>query len=466
VSPEGGGDGAANGVARDGGRARPAGAVELNPPAAVRRIVQLLEEAGFSTWAVGGAVRDAFAGNPPGDWDLTTAARPRDVRRLFRRTVPIGIDHGTVGVIGEDRRMVEVTTFRRDVETFGRHAVVAFADTLEEDLQRRDFTINAVAWHPLTGEVRDPHGGVPDLRERVLRTVGAPAERFAEDRLRVLRALRFAGRFRLRIDDATWAAAAATAPALHELSAERVREELLKVLREIDRPSLSLRLYQECGALRFLYPELEACVGVADRGGTDVWSHLLASADELPRYRPLLRLAALLHDAGKPAVVEGEDGEPTFPRHAEAGAALARGLMRRLKASNADADRITHLVAHHHGLPEPDAPDPAFRRWAALVGREHVRDLVRLRLADRCARGDRVRETIASARRLRAVLHRHPPLTLAELAIDGADLRRIGIKPGPRFGEILKALLDRVLEVPSLNQPEELLRIVEEEMGG
>src|SRR5690606_27017200 len=171
--------------------------VDLRPPGAVRWIARRLESAGFETWAVGGAVRDALRGEHPGDWDLATAARPGDVRRLFRRTVPIGIEHGTVGVLGKDGHLYEVTTFRRDVETFGRRARVAFADTLDEDLGRRDFTINAVAWHPLRGALHDPHGGVRDLREGVLRTVGDAAARFAEDRLRVLRALRFAGRFDL-----------------------------------------------------------------------------------------------------------------------------------------------------------------------------------------------------------------------------------------------------------------------------
>ena len=252
---------------------------DLAPPPDVVRIARRLEESGFSTWAVGGAVRDALAGRRPADWDLATAARPGDVRRLFRRTVPVGIEHGTVGVLGRDGRMYEVTTFRRDVETFGRKARVSFSDTVEEDLERRDFTINAVAWHPLTREVRDPHGGAGDLCAGVLRTVGEPAERFREDRLRVLRALRFAGRFGLRVDAGTWAAARDTAPHLPELSAERVREELFKTLREVARPSESLRLYQGCGALASLYPELERCVGAEDRGGEDVWSHLLRAMD-------------------------------------------------------------------------------------------------------------------------------------------------------------------------------------------
>lgn len=434
---------------------------ELRAPGEVRWIARTLEEAGFSTWAVGGAVRDALAGRPPGDWDLTTAARPKQVRRLFRRTVPVGIEHGTVGVLARSGRMYEVTTFRRDVETDGRHAVVRFSDTVEEDLARRDFTINAVAWHPLTGEVRDPHGGVGDLRAGVLRTVGDPAERFREDRLRVLRALRFAGRFGLEVDGETWEAAREAAPELPRLSAERVREELMKVLREVERPSDSLRLYEGTGALGVLYPELQTCVGAPDGAGEgDVWSHLLAACDAVPRSRPLLRLAALLHDVGKPAVREETPDGVRFPRHAEAGAALARTLMKRIKCSNAETDLVTHLVAQHADLPSADAPGPEIRRWLRRVGPEHVPDLLRLRIADARARFGAeaaVRTELAAfARRARAELRTRPPLSIGDLAIGGAELRALGIPPGPRYGEILRELLERVTDDPSLNRRERL----------
>ncbi len=440
---------------------------DLGAPPDVVRIARRLEEAGFSTWAVGGAVRDALAGRTPADWDLATAARPGDVRRLFRRTVPVGIEHGTVGVLGRDGRMYEVTTFRRDVETFGRKARVSFSDTVEEDLERRDFTINAVAWHPLTREVRDPHGGAGDLRAGVLRTVGEPAERFREDRLRVLRALRFAGRFGLRVDPATWEAARETAPHLPELSAERVREELFKTLREVARPSDSLRLYQGCGALASLYPELERCVGAEDRGGEDVWSHLLRAMDAAPRYRVLVRLAALLHDAGKPRVERGADG--SFPGHAEAGAAAARDLLRRVKCSNAETDTVVHLVAQHSGIPAAGAPKPETRRWLRLVGPEYVPDLLRLHLADCRAREEASpgfrcfdRRRVAMVRR---ALRERAPLDVSDLAVGGAELRSLGLPPGPLYGEILRGLLERVTDDPSLNERETLMRMVREGIG-
>lgn len=433
-------------------------------------IAKRLQDAGYETWAVGGAVRDALAGGHPLDWDLATAARPGDVQRLFRRTVPVGVAHGTVGVLGKDRRLYEVTTFRRDVETDGRHARVVFADRVDDDLQRRDFTINAVAWHPLTRELRDPHGGVPDLRAGLLRTVGDPAERFREDRLRVLRALRFAGRFGLRIGDGTWRAAQDAAPQLVHLSAERVREELLKTLRQVHPPSVSLRLYAECGALAHLYPELQACVGAPDAGGGDVWTHLLATVDAVPPHRTELRMAALLHDAGKPLTrVVDADGRAAWPEHAAAGAAVAHRLLRRLKFSNAETDRAVHLVAQHADFPAPDAPPPQLRRWLRRIGPAYVRDLFRLRIADLRARGaddPRLADVHRLWTRARRELETAAPLGIGDLAIGGAELRALGIPPGPLYGEILRDLLERVTDEPALNDRETLMGMIAARISG
>lgn len=438
----------------------PATIRRLDAPEEVGRIARRLEGAGFETWAVGGAVRDALVGLHPKDWDLTTAARPGDVRRLFKRTIPIGIEHGTVGVLGKDGRMYEVTTFRRDVETDGRHARVVFADRLEEDLDRRDFTMNAVAWHPVTGEVRDPHGGLGDLEAGVLRTVGDPTERFTEDRLRVLRALRFAGRFGLRVEESAWGAARAMAPELTLLSAERIREELLKVL-AIPDPRRSLHLYRESGVLRVLYDDLDACAGVIDERREDVWDHQVESAFAVSPGRPVLRLAALLHDIGKPYTIQVEGAVRTFHDHAAAGAARARALLTRRKSSNADTDRIAHLIAHHEDLPAPEAPDPEVRRWIRGVGREFLPDLFRLLIADRRARGgDGAADVVALWRRTRRLLVTSPALAVSDLAIGGGHLRRLGIPPGRLYGEILRDLLERVTDDPSLNTEERLMEIV------
>lgn len=402
-------------------------------PPAVRWIARTLEDAGFETWAVGGAVRDALLGNPGGDWDLATRARPQEVRRAFRRTVPLSMEHGTVGVLAEDGIMYEVTTFRRDVETDGRHAVVAFADTLAEDLSRRDFTINAVAWHPLRRELFDPHGGVADLERRVLRAVGTPADRFAEDHLRILRALRFAARYGLEVDPPTWDALSGAVAALRSLSAERIREELLKVLDADAVPSRALELYRRSGALGVLYAEL-ADLARRDPGA---WGRTCSALDHLPRGRALLRLAALVR--------------PLTPEE-------AAQVLLRLRLSNAQVDE-TARRASAPPLPPADAADATLRRWLSAVGPERLAAVARLDLAIRRGSGDEAgaAAVVAAWARARRVLRARPPLTLSDLAFTGRDLIAMGHRPGRWFGPLLDALLDWVLEDPARNDPE-LLR--------
>ncbi len=453
------GEGEMGGLVR-GGAAEPSDRRDLGAPEELKWIVRVLTEHGFEAWAVGGAVRDALSGRLPGDWDVTTSAPPQAVQRHFRRTFPVGIAHGTVGVVGRSGRLYEVTTFRRDVETDGRHAKVVFSDRLEEDLARRDFTINAVAWHPLTGEVRDPFGGMDDLQRGLLRTVGNPRHRFEEDRLRVLRALRFAGTFRLTIDDDTWMAIREFADRLELLSPERVREELWKLLSLQPKPSLSLGLYAESGVLAGLYPELEHLRGIGaesvDAGSA--WEFALRCVDVIPASRPTLRLAALLHPL--------RTAESGGAGKAGVSAALTRNVLQRLRFSNAVIDEVTHLVAHHSSLPAPEATDGDVRRWIRTVGREHVTSIARLRIAMARAMesgGDtHIQNLTRSIRCARAILHQHPPLTIGDLAVDGADLRAEGIPPGPRYGRILNTLLDHVLETPDANRKDVLLDIVRE----
>jgi tRNA nucleotidyltransferase/poly(A) polymerase len=440
--------------------------MQLSPPRAVLEIAQKLDHSGHDVWAVGGAVRDALLGTPHVDWDLATSARPHEVQRLFRRTVPVGIEHGTIGVFGADGVLYEVTTFRRDVETTGRHAVVEFAHTIDEDLSRRDFTFNAIAWHPIHDEVRDPYHGLADLRAATLRTVGEPAERFAEDYLRVLRGLRFAGHFVLEPERATWAALTEAVPHLPELSAERVREELLKVLSRTPHASAALRLYERSGALAQLYPELEqlASLQVGDEPA-DLWRQTLASVDAIPTTRPLLRLAGLLHAIGTPAAAARDlRGGWRYTGHEVFGARKTREVLQRLKASNADTEHVATLVAKQSDLFPPDAPDSGVRRWLLHVPPALVPDLFRLRIAlwraHPVERGDS--DLAARWRHVRRVLASRPPLSTADLAIDGDDLKTLGLPPGPRFGEILRELLDCVVEDPSLNDRTTLLRMARE----
>jgi len=410
---------------------------EFDPPPAMREIADALEARGFQAWAVGGAVRDELLGDHRADWDIATDARPDDVRRVFRRTVPIGIEHGTVGVLASDGEMYEVTTFRRDIETDGRHAVVEFSDHIEEDLGRRDFTINALAWRPATDDLVDPFAGRNDMDGSVLRAVGEPGERFAEDYLRVLRGLRFTGRFGLTIEPATETAMRAAVAATSGLSAERVREELSKVLAD-HAPSAALRMYADFGLAPVWYPELEEAT-------SDPRFELeLAAVDAIPSRRSLLRLARLLAAAGT-----GETG------HAAATAALER-----LRFSKQDTQRVAHLVEHLATPVSPTDSDAQIRGWLVEVGVENARDLFRLHFAAARARGadEQVRFACAAWRRVHDALVAAAPLRLTDLAVSGDDLIELGVHEGPSVGVLLDELHALVIEDPEINGRDALLQ--------
>jgi tRNA nucleotidyltransferase/poly(A) polymerase len=417
------------------------------PPGFVRWATQTLEDAGFETWAVGGAIRNTLLGIPSGDWDLATRAPPNVVRKLFPRTVPIGIEHGTVGVLTRSGTMLEVTTFRKDVETFGRKAVVEFAETLSEDLSRRDFTVNAIAWHPLTGGFQDPYGGRQDLEAGILRTVGDPRDRFSEDYLRVLRGLRFSGRFGLLIEKATWEALRGSADRMGVLSPERVREELMKVLTEDPRPSGALSLYRATGIMEALYPEVLAG-GKELRHGRhgDLWTCSLLLADALSPQCPLLRLAAFFQ-----GVMKG-DGDRGNDR--------AAALMIRLRFSNAEIRAVTDLI--RTGLKAPtNLRSPAeLRHWLHEIGPENLPSLARIWLAearlDQRRWGDAPHDVVRLLGDLRAQVASGAPIRSEDLALTGRDLISLGLRPGPHFGEILEALMGQVLDDPALNRPEVL----------
>ncbi|MGI9039105.1 MAG: CCA tRNA nucleotidyltransferase [Gemmatimonadota bacterium] len=449
----------------------------LAPPESFLEMADALEARGYQAWAVGGAIRDHLLGHRRGDWDLATDAHPQEVQHLFRRTVPLGIEHGTVGVLADDGTMYEVTTFRRDVETDGRHAVVDFAETIEEDLARRDFTINAIAWQPRTNEIRDPSGGRADLAAGILRAVGEPSERFAEDYLRVLRGLRFAGRYDLLIDPPTREALDEAVPGLSRLSAERVREELEKIM-AAPAPSTALRLYRDTRALAIWYPELDAA---AD---TPAWDAALGAIDALREIRPLLRVARLL------LVVPGAGEEP------DAGEEPITQLLERLKFSGAATRRILELRRHYLPFVNPLDSAAQLREWLSEVGPGGERDLFRLHFA--AARGaaraagsagsageassgkatlrddagepddvvepDDAGEPDEAARGLVYVWRRvHDerlsgvPIDRSDLAVDGNDMLALGVEPGPFIGLLLDELHAIVLEDPDLNERESLL---------
>lgn len=387
----------------------------LSIPDAVLAIARRLEEAGYETWCVGGAVRDNLLGLENQDFDLATAAPPAVVRRLFPRTVPVGIEHGTVAVLDRDGRPHEVTTFRRDIRTDGRHAVVEFGVSLMDDLARRDFTINAIAYHPLRHEWRDPFHGAEDLERRLVRAVGDPNWRFQEDYLRILRALRFSARFEFRIHPRTFEAAKANVSGLAQLAAERVRDEWFKGIRTAVRVSKLVALWVEVGAARIWLPEIGK--GAREKG---------KGVDALPR-DPVLVTAFLASD---PAA-----------------------LLTRLKCSNREIERGRAIGQWRERYPDP-RDLPAVRRWLSAAG-DAADDLLALVPALDPARFPfplaRLPEVVAAIRAA------GDPLTLKDLAVTGDDLLAAGVRPGLAVGETLQRLLAEVLEDPRRNTREYLL---------
>lgn len=421
----------------------------LPVPREVRRIAERLEEAGFAAWCVGGAVRDVLLGAPHLDWDLATSATPEQVQRVFRRTVPVGIEHGTVGVLDRDGVLHEVTTFRRDVQTDGRHAVVEFGASLEEDLSRRDFTINAIAYSPTQDVIRDPFGGRADLAAGTLRAVGTPDQRMREDRLRALRALRFAGRFGLAIDPETWDAIRRSAPFLTRLSKERVKQEIEKTMEQLPHPSRSLLLWRASGALEVLLPAIHRQDDVSLMAPDWVGRPEATGREERRSLRQLTRLAVLFGGLA-----------PTD----------ARTVLHDLRFANRQVRAIGDVAEVLASL-EPAAratlggewvSDGVIRRWVAAAGRTAAPLVLRTLMA-RWNAGRSLGHDLPPAGPLLSVYRRalrlafRDPLAVSDLAIDGEDLMTLPVPAGPLVGRILRALLDQVLDDPSVNTRECLL---------
>ncbi len=433
-------------------------------PSELKDFAQVFRRAGRQCYIVGGAVRDGLIGRLVADYDAATDAPPEEVMRLFRRVVPTGIKHGTVTVLWKGRN-IETTTFRRDLGySDGRRPdKVEFGASLEEDLARRDFTINAMALDPLESRIIDPHGGQADLERRLVRAVGDPVLRFAEDGLRPLRAVRFATQLGFEIEAATFAAVNGALSRLKAVSAERLREEIEKILMASE-PSRGLRLMEESGMLAIVLPELTACRGVEQRGlhRFDVLDHLYVSLDASPRDREI-RLAALFHDIGKPGTRRREDdGVFTFHRHEELSARLAEGILKRLRFPNAVIDEVTHLIRQHMFFYDESWSDAAVRRFLARVGTDHVDKLLALRLADSTGilgHPADPRSIEPLRRRIDAVIAKDEALGLKDLAIGGSELAALGVPRGPVMGRILAELLETVLDDPEQNTKEQLLRI-------
>jgi tRNA nucleotidyltransferase/poly(A) polymerase len=454
------------------------GVISLDPPASVRALMDRLWSHGHAAYVVGGSVRDAILGRPALDWDLATDARPDRLLAVFPGAVYEN-QFGTVAV-REGDAVHEVTTFRSDHDyaDFRRPHHVEFGDDLELDLARRDFTVNAIAWGAPAAEgapgggslssggaskpaLVDPFGGAVDIERRLLRAVGDPPARFQEDALRMVRAVRLAAVLDFAIEPATLDAIRANAALVAHVSGERLAAELNKLL-AADRPSAGLRLMAQTGLLAVVLPELEAQRGVPQNKveGEDLFDHTLRTVDAAPAGRPVVRLAALLHDLGKPTTID--DGP--FRGHEVVGADMAEGLLDRLHLPRAAVASVVHLVRNHMFTYEPDWGDAGVRRFIQRVGAEAIDDLFALREADNVGSGvpvdahhlDHFKARVAAELAASVVLDR------SRLAIDGDDLMsELGLPQGPHLGRILDELLERVIAEPKLNDRATLLLLAE-----
>ena len=417
----------------------------LHAAEGVQEIVSRLERAGYEAWCVGGAVRDALLGHPHLDWDFATSATPKQVMGVFKRTVPVGVEFGTVGVFDSDGTMHEVTTFRRDVNTDGRHAVVEFGASLDDDLARRDFTVNAIAYHPKSEELRDPFDGQTDLKRGLIRAVGTASERMREDRLRALRGIRFAARFVFHIEPDTWAAIRASAPHMSRLSPERVHQELEKTMEQVERPSVALEWWREAGFLKELVPSIAGAP-----------QERFAALDLLPRGEGALSKGAALT---RLAMLFFGESESTVAAATKA-----------LRFSNADSAWIASLSGSRAELGSaidaalaagaPAARD--VRRWVARIGRMRTETFFALTSALLRARhptDTALAERLGALSKLAVIIAFRDAIEIADLAVDGEDLHKAGVKNGPQMGKTLHALLEKVIDDPSLNTNATLLAL-------
>jgi len=439
----------------------------IDPPPAVREVLKRLAGAGLEAALVGGSVRDLVTGARPTDWDVATVGPPEEVATLFPGSSWEN-RFGTVTVRGHPD--VEVTTYRHEGPYLDRRRPdhVRWGTSLADDLARRDFTVNAIAWRPDDleaggGTLVDPYDGIGDLRRGVLRAVGDPTERFGEDALRMVRAVRFATRLGLALDPTTEAAIVGQAGEVASLSGERVRDELLRMLGAAPPaapPSAALALMERLGLMAVLLPELVALRGVPQAKALpgDALDHSLRTADALPADRPELRLAGLLHDLGKATTLA--DGH--FIGHDVEGARKAEEVLHRLRLPRADATWVVRLVRQHMFAYTADWTDAAVRRFIRRVGVDLLDDLFALRAADNAASGAREPATggMGELRRRVAQVLATDALEQGQLAIDGNDLvAELGLSPGRRIGELLHRLLEAVLDDPSQNTRERLLTL-------
>lgn len=444
---------------------------KFNIPEEVSRVTDALSKSGFEAHLIGGCVRDLFMGKKPNDWDVTTNATPEQIIPLFPKTFYEN-EFGTVAVVNEETqdeslKIIEVTPYRLEggYSDHRRPDSVSFTRNIADDLKRRDFTINAIAYNPVSGEIVDPFGGIADLANKVIKAVGNPDDRFREDGLRILRAVRFHVELGFILDKTTEKAILENKDILKEVSHERIRDEFIKIIMS-SRPMDGLLLCKKLDILKYIIPELENGIGI-EQGGThayDVWTHLLKTVQHAAdKDYPLhIRLAALLHDISKPeSRRKGEHKEWTFYGHEVIGSRVTRKVLERLKFSRETVDRVVGLVRWHMFFSDTETiTHSAVRRLIANVGKDNVWDLINVRLCDRIGTG-RPKENPYRLRKYKAMVEEvmEDPVSLSMLKINGQKIIEIlGIRPGPRIGFILHALFEEVIDNPVLNTEEGLTK--------
>ena len=435
--------------------------IEIRIPPGAARILRVLEDHGYEAFVVGGCVRDSLLGRNPNDWDITTSALPLQVKALFRRTIDTGLKHGTVTVL-MDGEPFEITTYRVDGEYLdGRHpSEVTFTASLQEDLQRRDFTINAMAYSEKKG-LQDLFGGLPDLEKGLIRAVGDPAKRFGEDALRIMRAVRFAAQLGYEVEADTVQAMKELAPTLSKISAERIAAELEKLL--VSPHPEKLKMAYECGITAVILPEFDRCMETAQNNPHHKYSvgeHTIVSIGNARPDR-ILRYTMLMHDMGKPSCkTTDEQGIDHFYGHQEVSAQMANDILRRLKSDNETRRSVSKLVRYHDltcGL-----TGKSVRKAISLIGEDLFPLYLEVKDADTRAQSDfRFQEKMDYLEEVRLlyrkILEEGDCLSLKDLAVNGKDLIAAGMKPGREIGEVLEAMYRDVIDDPEHNNKEYLM---------
>lgn len=445
-------------------------------PVEIKKIYEILEKNGFEVYLVGGCVRNLLMKIPVKDWDLTTNATPDEITKIFKDSF-YNNDFGTVGVALKNNKVAEITTFRTEKGFSNkRHPdKVEWGKSINEDLSRRDFTMNAIALrfasksHFNAFEITDPYNGQNDIKKKIIKSVGNPEERFKEDALRLLRAIRFASQLSFTIESNTWKEIMNDSSLINDISGERIRIELLKIL-ESGNPEKGIDLLKESGILKHILPELLDGIGVSQvRPGrhhtSDVYTHNILSLKFTPSTDPIVRFATLLHDVGKPSVKgKDKDGLVTFYNHEIAGAKMAYEICERLKFSKKDRTKIVTLIRWHMFTVDENITDAAIRRFIRRVGIENVSDIIDLRIGDRLGSNAKKESWRLTKFKERIKSELGPkPFSINDLAINGNDImKELSLKPGPEIGKIIQELFEEVDEDLSRNNRTYLINRLKE----